>query len=81
VGQGARRACAKRYPTVRAVRSRSDGGNQTVETDVREAAPLLSAAMRSPELRLVRARVASGSPELGRGEEGATTNSMARKRP
>jgi hypothetical protein len=48
---------------------------------VREAAPLLSAAVRSPELRQARARVASGSLELGRGEEGATTNSMAGKRP
>jgi hypothetical protein len=45
------------------------------------AAPLLSAAVRSPELRQVRARVALGSPELGREEEGATANSMAGKRP
>jgi hypothetical protein len=51
------------------------------ETDVREAAPLLSTAVRSLELRQARARVAPGSPELGRGEEGATANSMARKRP
>jgi hypothetical protein len=51
------------------------------ETDVREAAPLLSAAVKSPELRLAQARVAPGSPELGRGEEGATTNSIAGKRP
>jgi hypothetical protein len=42
---------------------------------------LLSTAERSPELRQVRARVAPGSPELGRGEEGATANSMAGKRP
>jgi hypothetical protein len=48
---------------------------------VREAVPLLSAAVKSPELRQVRARVAPGSPELGRGEEGVTTNSMAGKRP
>jgi hypothetical protein len=33
--------------------------------------------VRSPELRRARARVALGSPELGRGEEGATANSMA----
>jgi hypothetical protein len=38
-------------------------------------------AVRSPELRLARARVAPGSPELGRGEEGAMANSMAGKRP
>jgi hypothetical protein len=37
--------------------------------------------MRSPELRLARARVAPASPELGREEEGTTTNSMAGKRP
>jgi hypothetical protein len=51
------------------------------ETDVHDAAPLLSAAVRSPELRQARARVAPGSPELGRGEDGATANSMAGKRP
>jgi hypothetical protein len=45
------------------------------------AAPLLSAAVRSPELRQARARVALGSLELGREEEGATANSMAGKRP
>jgi hypothetical protein len=38
-------------------------------------------AVRSPELRQARARVAPGSPELGRGEEGATVNSMVGKRP
>jgi hypothetical protein len=54
----------------------SDRGNRWLR-----AAPLLSTAVRSPELRRARARVASGSPELGRGEEGATTNSMAGKRP
>jgi hypothetical protein len=75
------RACAKRYPAVRAVRSRLDGGNQTGETDVREVVSLLSAAMRSPEFRPARARVAPGSPELGRGGEGATAYSMAGKRP
>jgi hypothetical protein len=48
---------------------------------VREVAPLLSAAVKSLELRQARARVAPGSPELGRGEEDATANSMAGKRP
>jgi hypothetical protein len=48
---------------------------------LREAAPLLSTAVRSLELRRARARVSPGSPELGRGEEGATANSMAGKRP
>jgi hypothetical protein len=44
-------------------------------------APLLFAAVRSPELRQAQARVAPGSPELGRGEEGATANSVVGKRP
>jgi hypothetical protein len=48
---------------------------------MREAAPLLSTTVRSPELRQAQARVALGSPELGREGEGATTNSMAGKRP
>jgi hypothetical protein len=47
--------------------------NRTGEIRPREnrrlqAAPLLSAVVRSPELRQARARVAPGSPELGRGE-------------
>jgi hypothetical protein len=45
------------------------------------AASLLSMAVRSSELRIARARVALGSPELGREEEDATANSMAGKRP
>jgi hypothetical protein len=52
------------------------GGNRRLQ-----AAPLLSVTVRSPELRLARARVAPGSPELGREGEGATANSMAGKRP
>jgi hypothetical protein len=50
------------------------GGNKRLQ-----AAPLLSAAVRSPELRLARARVAPGSPELGREGENAMANSMAKK--
>jgi hypothetical protein len=42
---------------------------------------LLSTAVRSLELRQARAKVAPGSPELGRGGEGAMVNSMAGKRP
>jgi hypothetical protein len=77
-----RRACAKRYPAVRAVLSESDGGKSDRGENRRlRATPLLSAAVRSPELRQARARVAPGSLELGRGEEVATTNSMAGKRP
>jgi hypothetical protein len=45
------------------------------------AAPLLSAAVRLPELRLAWARVAPGSLELGREGEGTTRNSVAGKRP
>jgi hypothetical protein len=63
------------------VRSKSNGGDQTRGNRRLRAAPLLSAAVRSLELRLARARVAPGSPEMGREEEGATTNSMAERRP
>mgnify|MGYP006934362034 CR=1 FL=1 len=45
------------------------------------AALLLSAAVRSLELRQARARVTPGLPELGRDGENATANSMAGKRP
>jgi hypothetical protein len=48
---------------------------------MREAVPLLSAAVRSPELRQARARVARGLLELGREGEGATANSMAGEGP
>jgi hypothetical protein len=64
-----------------AVRSESGGGDQTRGNKRLRAAPLLSVAVKSPELRLARATVAPGSPELGREEEGATVNSMAGKRP
>jgi hypothetical protein len=42
---------------------------------------LLSAAVRSSELRQARARVFPGSLELGREGENATVNSVAGKRP
>jgi hypothetical protein len=71
----------KALSVVRAVRSESDRGDQTRGNRRLRAAPLLSAAVRSPELRLARARVAPGSPELGIEGEGTTVNSMARKRP
>jgi hypothetical protein len=45
------------------------------------AALLISVAVRSPELRLARARVAPRSPELGREGENAMENSMAGMRP
>jgi hypothetical protein len=46
-----------------------------------QVALLLSTAVRMPKLRQARARVASGSPELGIEGENATANSMAGKRP
>jgi hypothetical protein len=68
-------------PAVWAVRSESDEGDQTRGNRRLRAALFLSTTVRSPELRQARARVALGSPELGREEEGATTNSMAGKGP
>jgi hypothetical protein len=56
-------------------------GDQTEEDKRLQTALFLSTAVRSPELRLARARVAPGSPELDREGENATTNSMAGKRP
>jgi hypothetical protein len=79
-GSGRQARVREAVPAVRAVRSRSDGGSDRGNRRL-WAAPLLSAVVRSPELRRARARVAPGSPELGRGEEGATANSMAGKRP
>jgi hypothetical protein len=77
-----RHAGAKQYRVVWAVRSESDSGEiRSRENRWLRAASLLSMAVRSLELRQARARVAPGSPELGRGEEGATANSMAGKRP
>jgi hypothetical protein len=74
-------ACAKRYPwsesfDLNRMEGIRPGGNIRLR-----AAPLLSAAVRSLELRLSRARVAPGSLELSREGEGATMNSMAGKRP
>jgi hypothetical protein len=63
------------------VRSESNGGDQTWEGGRLRAVLFLSAVVRSPELRLARARVAPGSPELGREGENATANSMAGKKP
>jgi hypothetical protein len=65
------------------MRSKSDGGGGGSDRGNRrlQATPLLSMAVKSPELKQTRARVAPGSPESGREEEGATTNSMAGKRP
>jgi hypothetical protein len=80
VGQGVRCACAKRYPRSKSFDQDRTGGSDRENRRLRVVS-LLSVAVRSPELRRARARVASGSPELGRGEEGATANSMMGKRP
>jgi hypothetical protein len=79
--KGAGRACAKRYPWSRPYDQDRSEGIRPRENRRLRAAQLLSAAVRSPELRLARARVAPGSPELGREEEGAKANSMAGKGP
>jgi hypothetical protein len=67
-------------PVIRAVRSESDGGDQTEGVEWLWAPLLLSAAVKSPELG--RHELGGpGSPELGREEEGSTANSMAGKGP
>jgi hypothetical protein len=68
-------------PAIWVMRSGSNGGDQTGGVKRLRVALLLSAAVRSPELRLARARVALGSPGLGREGENATASSMAGKRP
>jgi hypothetical protein len=55
-------------------RGRSDLGGERLR-----AAPLLSTAVKSPELGQVRARVVPGSPGLGREGENNMTNSVAGK--
>jgi hypothetical protein len=59
---------------IRIGRGRSDPGREQLRV-----APLLSTAVKSPELGNARARVAPGSPGLGREGEDATANSMAGK--
>jgi hypothetical protein len=54
---------------------------QTGGSEQLRAAPLLSAVVKSPELGQARARVALGSPGLGREGENATVNSITGKRP
>ena len=53
---------------------RSDWGGERLRV-----APLLSAAVKSPELGQARARVVPGSPGLGREGENDTANSVAGK--
>jgi hypothetical protein len=73
--------CAKRYPRSGPCDQDRTGEIRPGKDERLRAALLLSAAVKSPELGQVRARVAPGSPGLGREGENATTNSVTRKRP
>jgi hypothetical protein len=68
-GQGRRVRLCEAVPTVRAVRSGSDGGDQTEGVEWLRAALLLSAAVRSPKLRQAWARGSgvTGVRQRGRG--------------
>jgi hypothetical protein len=77
--RGAGRACAKRYPQSGSCDQDRTGEIRPREGEWLRAALLISAAVRSPELRQARARVAPGSPGLGREEENAMAHSMAGK--
>jgi hypothetical protein len=81
VGQGHQTCGREAVSAIWVVRSGSNGGNQTKGVEWLRAALLLSAAVKSLELRQARARGVPGLPGLGREGEGATANSMARKRP
>jgi hypothetical protein len=73
--------CAKRYPRSGPCGQDRTEGIRLGRGKRLRAALLLSAEVKSLELRQARARVAPGSPELGREGENATANSMAGKRP
>jgi hypothetical protein len=60
------------------VRSRSNGGDQTERGERLRVAPLLPAAVKSPELGRVHAPAVPGSPELVREGEDDSANLMAR---
>jgi hypothetical protein len=71
----------KRYPAIWVVRSRSDGGDQIGRGERLREAPLLPAAVKSPELGRARARGVPGSLELGREGENDPANSIAGLQP
>jgi hypothetical protein len=72
--RGVGHTCVKRYPRSGSWdRDRTEGIRPRRGERLR-AVLLLSAAVRSSELRQARARVAPGSPGLGREGENATTN-------
>jgi hypothetical protein len=64
--RGAGRACVKRYPRSGSCDQDRTGEIRLGRGERLRAALLLSAAVSSPELRQARARVAPGSPGLGR---------------
>jgi hypothetical protein len=76
VGLDAGHACAKQYPVLWSMQSESDGEIKAGGPDWLQAAALLLAAVRSPELGRVRATVVPGSPGLARNEEEDTANSL-----
>jgi hypothetical protein len=67
---GKGRACAKRYPRSGSCDQDRTEGIRPGRGERLRAALLLSAAVRSLKFRLAQARVAPGSRELGREEEG-----------
>jgi hypothetical protein len=77
--RGAGCVCAKRYPRNGPCDQDRTGEIRLGRVERLRAALLLSAAVRSPELGQARARVAPGSPGLGREGEDATVNLVAGK--
>jgi hypothetical protein len=73
--------CVKRYPRSGPCDQDRTGRSDREKGEWLWAALLLSTAVRSLELRHTRARVAPGSPGLGREGENDTANSVAGKRP
>jgi hypothetical protein len=71
---------AKQYPRSRPCDQDRTEGIRSGRGKRLRVALLLSTAVRSPELRQARARVAPGSPKLGREEKDAMANSVAGKR-
>jgi hypothetical protein len=78
--RGTGRACVKRYPRSGPCVQDRTGEISLGRDEQLRAALLLSAAVRSSELRQACARGVLGLPGLGREGEDATTNSMAGKR-
>jgi hypothetical protein len=78
---GAGRACAKRYPRSGSCDQDRTEGIRLGGSEQLRAAPLLSAAVKSPELGQARNRVAPGSLGLGREGEDDMANLVAGKRP